>query len=520
MRRDDGAGIDHEIARTGRGIGIAGGDPDRVEPEGRVAHRLAVQLADRLAGIERQHLVGRDSVFADHDAANDDAIGEGGQVDVVADSDLRDDEAELLGELAAHPGDPPHQRPAAALVDQRHEAIADVEHHLHVVGDFVPADLRKIGRLGHGLGRRWAIGVRAQLPCGEPGSRRGGQDHPMRHAGHYAEQTEDDRDRRPGLMATELAADLAGEIVLRIDSGDDRGGGDRQHQRGQLCHQRVADREHDISLRGVAHRHLMADHAEDQAADDVDREDQEASDSIALHELGRTVHRAIEIGFGRHLDAPRPRLVGRHQPGVEIGVDRHLLAGQGIEGEARADFGDAARALGDDDHVDDHQHREHDDADDIVAADQEGAERLDDMAGRRAAFMPVDQNDARRGDVEAEPEQGGEQQHGRESGEIERLLRIERHHQHREADHDVHDEEHVEQKGRDRHDQQGDEQQNCAGKREAAERREDAGAEGQSVHWISPRASRASGTRASRSRASAGTDSIARRRLRSRRATP
>jgi hypothetical protein len=43
------------------------------------------------------------------------------------------------------------------------------------------------------------------------------------------------------------------------------------------------------------------------------------------------------------------------QAGGEIGVDRHLLAGHGVEVEARRDFGDAARALGDDDEVHDHQ---------------------------------------------------------------------------------------------------------------------------------------------------------------------
>ena len=46
--------------------------------------------------------------------------------------------------------------------------------------------------------------------------------------------------------------------------------------------------------------------------------------------------------------------------GRQIGVDRHLLAGNGIEGEARADFGDARGALGDDEEVD----RDQDDEDD------------------------------------------------------------------------------------------------------------------------------------------------------------
>ena len=61
------------------------------------------------------------------------------------------------------------------------------------------------------------------------------------------------------------------------------------------------------------------------------------------------------------------------EAGREVGVDRHLLAGNGVEGEARADLGDARRALGDDQEVDRHQDDEDDDADDEIAAHHEAA---------------------------------------------------------------------------------------------------------------------------------------------------
>ena len=56
------------------------------------------------------------------------------------------------------------------------------------------------------------------------------------------------------------------------------------------------------------------------------------------------------------------------QAGGKVGVDRHLLAGHGVQAEARRDFGDAARTLGDDDEVHDHQDGEDDQADDEIAA--------------------------------------------------------------------------------------------------------------------------------------------------------
>ena len=87
----------------------------------------------------------------------------------------------------------------------------------------------------------------------------------------------------------------------------------------------------------------VAERADGQPADDVDEQDQDAGDGIAAHELAGAVHRAVEVGFGAHLGAARARLILVDEAGVQIGVDRHLLAGHGVQGEARADFRDAAR---------------------------------------------------------------------------------------------------------------------------------------------------------------------------------
>ena len=111
--------------------------------------------------------------------------------------------------------------------------------------------------------------------------------------------------------------------------------------------------------------------------------------------------RAEEVGFFAHLGAAAARFLLVDQAGVEVGVDRHLLARHRVQREARADLGDALGALGDDDEVDDHQDREDDQADREVAADQEVAEGLDHLAGRGRAGVAVDQHHARRGHVQA-----------------------------------------------------------------------------------------------------------------------
>src|ERR1700688_2942474 len=97
-------------------------------------------------------------------------------------------------------------------------------------------------------------------------------------------------------------------------------------------------------------------------------------------------------------------------PADRISVDRHLLAGHGVQVEPGGDFGDAAGALGDDHEIHDHQDCEHDDADDEIAAHDEAAERLDDMAGGGRALVAAGENEPGRGEVERQPQHGRDQQ--------------------------------------------------------------------------------------------------------------
>ncbi len=141
------------------------------------------------------------------------------------------------------------------------------------------------------------------------------------------------------------------------------------------------------------------------------------------------------------------------QAGGEVGVDRHLLARHGVEVEARRDLGDAAGALGDHHEIHDHQNREHDDADHEVAAHHEVAERLDHVAGGGGALVPARQDQARRGEIEREPQHGGDEQHGRERGKLERRLDEQRRHQDQHREDDRERERHVEKRGRQRQQQ-------------------------------------------------------------------
>ncbi len=105
---------------------------------------------------------------------------------------------------------------------------------------------------------------------------------------------------------------------------------------------------------------------------------------------------------------------------MHVGVDRHLFAGHRIERETRGDFGDALRAGRDHHELDHDQHREGDQPDDEVAAHDElpeGGHERADAVGQ----MTLGQDQARRGDVEREPEERGDQERRRERREFQRV---------------------------------------------------------------------------------------------------
>jgi hypothetical protein len=268
----------------------------------------------------------------------------------------------------------------------------------------------------------------------QPGDQRERHHH---RAGHH----------RGLALVEDLVGDVGAEVLLRGRARHEDAGGDGDHQRGDLRAEAVADRQQRELVGGLAEREALLHGADDDAADEVDQRDQDAGHRVALDELRGAVHRAVEVGLLGDLGAPLARLLVGDLARVEVGVDRHLLAGHGVEREARADLGDAARAVRDHHELDHDQDQEDDQADDHVAADDEVAERGDDVAG-----VAVQQDQAGDRDVDREAEQRREQQQARERGEVQGARDVERRHDDHQRRRDVERDEEVDQERRQRDD--------------------------------------------------------------------
>ena len=141
----------------------------------------------------------------------------------------------------------------------------------------------------------------------------------------------------------------------------------------------------------------MIDDAQQQSAADVHQQDDHAGDRIAADEPARTVHRPEEVRLAINQIPPPVGLVLVDEPGVQVGVDRHLPPGQPVEREPRRHFADSRRPLGDHDELDHDQDREQDHAHEHLVAGDERAERANHLTGRVHALVRP------RGSAPAEP---------------------------------------------------------------------------------------------------------------------
>ena len=150
----------------------------------------------------------------------------------------------------------------------------------------------------------------------------------------------------------------------------------------------------------------MLKHADQEAGDDVDGHDQNGGQGIALTEARRAIHRAAEFRLARH---PLPACFGLcliDDAGVQIGIDRHLLAWHGIESKAGRDLRRTHGAMGNDQELNGDQGQEEDEANDVIAANHELTKGFDHLARSRGALIAMQQNAPRAGQVERQAKQG------------------------------------------------------------------------------------------------------------------
>ena len=351
------------------------------------------------------------------------------ELQVIAQVQGGDDHAHIQSELPPDGADARQQIAALLLIYQRDEAVAHFQLQ-NIQGQQGLHFFRGVGNagalgLGFGLafGRSGVLGfltLRAQAGHAEDerredkkgnGGQARNQGKQQQHGGNQLEGPGVEGELGQKFFAHAGLGGRARNQQARARGSDDgRNGADKT----------IADGQQGIGGQGRVPVHIFLDHADGDAAHDVDQGDEHAGVDVAGDEFARAVHSAIEVGLLPHGGPAVGGFFLINKPGVEVGLNGHLLAGHGVQGKARRHFGDARGARGDDHLVENEQNKKDDRAHHIAAAHHKLAESADDLARRAGPHVAVEQNQPGGGHVERKPQQGGHQQQRRKDGELQR----------------------------------------------------------------------------------------------------
>ena len=338
------------------------------------------------------------------------------------------------------------------LIDERHETVADFE------ADFVELEQRFDLLLGVRLlfpadDFRGLCFFGADLRSYGSKIRGDGGEKEKRKFWEARDQAQQEHDTGSNLQRHAATEKLAGEIgangFTAGSASDDDATCNGDEERGDKGYEAVAHSENGVGFGGFGERDVELENADEEAGDDVDGGDEDSGESVTLAEAGRAVHGAIKLGFlGDHFAAGAGLRFVDHAS-VHFGVDGHLLAGESVQSETGGDFGGTDRAVVDDKVLNGDERKEDDEADDVVAADDELSEGLDDAAGGVRALRAVKENAAATGDVDGDAEEREEKKERGKNGKLYGAEDVERGEEDDDAESDAEGEENVEDDGGD-----------------------------------------------------------------------
>ena len=232
-------------------------------------------------------------------------------------------------------------------------------------------------------------------------------------ARHQTHQRDDEggnehRTRRTGKLAGDIRTQIA--IVIGIDARDDGARANGHEKCRNLSNKAIADSQKRIELKGVIYFTPLLQHPDCDATDQVDENNDDASDSIALHKLHGTIHGAIKLVLLVQNFAPRGGFGLRNVASTHFRINAHLATGHGVEVETSSNFGHALGTLGDHHELNRGDDEEHHKADDQIAFGDEIAKGFNNMAR-----IPIGENEAGSGNGNGEPEGRAEQNDGGKS---------------------------------------------------------------------------------------------------------
>ena len=204
----------------------------------------------------------------------------------------------------------------------------------------------------------------------------------MWHARQQTQQAQHaTRNEQRALVAAHLLGQLLRKVVFGGHARYQNTRRRRNDQGRHLRHQTIANGERAVQGKRFAEAQVVRNHPDDQAANQIDDQNQDASNGIAPHKLRRTVHRAKKVSLLRHLGPPLLGFLLLDEARIQVGIDGHLLAGHRIQGKTGRNLRHPARTLGNHHKVDDGDQDKNDHPYREIAPNEELAKSLNHLAG-------------------------------------------------------------------------------------------------------------------------------------------
>ena len=415
--------LDSRDAGGGELLLLAVGQPASCGLVDRLAHLLTLQVGQLIVFDQGKDVAGPQEAGIKAHALYPDAVLVLLQGRIVGHPDRRKNETILLGDVAADLVDAAFE---AVFADQNH--VDEVRCHFEV--DFVRIDgIADPGRFRRGR----EGGVRLDScfvlllfpedegePCKACGRDNEGKEWQARKYSEDSKNTGHDQQRC--RIAGKLLAEGKVDGAFFTSLGEEKCGSDRHDHGRDLGDQTVTDSEDRVVVQGVDEAELVRHNPEADARQQVQDGDHQARDGIALDKLRGAVERAEEGGFFLFALAADLGFFMADRADGQIRVDRQLLAGHGVKGEARADFRHAPGAFRDHHEIHNHDDAEYNEADEQVSAHDEHGEAFDHVTRGIGTCVPLPDNQLGRRDVQRQPENECGKQDAGEGREIERLF--------------------------------------------------------------------------------------------------
>ena len=407
MGGNRGGRINHGVAECARVIALRRINPHRFETERWLFGRNAFEFAVHLTRIDRQFAAALDIAFAAHHAIEHDVINIRIKVERIANANWLNQETQFGRQFFTNAFDARHQLATGLGVHQWDQAIADFKTDQIDLINIIPIQFFRRIRFGFGglnlgffsdvlffLNQHEAKACGGQSQCQE--------DH-MRHARHDTEDGQNAGTDEEGRGVRQLRHCLLGHRFRGGDTGDDDRSRQRQEQRRNLSNQTIANRQQDIQLARFRERQVVLCHADRQTTDHINQQNQQTGDRIAGDEFRCTVHRTEEVRFLRDLVATGFGLFLSDGAGVQVGVNRHLLARHRIQSKTCIHFRHPTCTFGHDEEIHNHQDDENNQSHQVVTGDHKFAKGRYHRASRMFTFVAIDQNHPGRGHVQGQP---------------------------------------------------------------------------------------------------------------------